>query len=215
MNPLAALNASERRALFRGGALLLLAAVIRVGWELRPPVPLFPDGEQVLETLVPQVEVEVARAIRRRTPLAPGERLDPNTAPPEELARLPGVGPALADRIVAFRESEGPFLQVEALERVPGIGEATLARLAPFLALEPGGPSGLGGGGGGRVRVNPDRASAAELERLPGIGPVLAERMLAHRETVGRFRTPEDLLAVSGIGPALLERLRPHLVFTP
>jgi competence protein ComEA len=56
-----------------------------------------------------------------------------------------------------------------------------------------------------------NRASAAELDRLPGIGPVLAGRIVEHRARHGPFRSPEELLAVPGIGPRLLERLRPHL----
>ena len=58
----------------------------------------------------------------------------------------------------------------------------------------------------GRVDLN--RATARELDALPGIGPVLAARIIDHRERAGRFRRIEDLLAVRGIGPRLFERLR-------
>ncbi|MEY4070688.1 MAG: hypothetical protein RL721_1302, partial [Candidatus Eisenbacteria bacterium] len=54
-------------------------------------------------------------------------------------------------------------------------------------------------------------ASAAELDALPGIGPVLAARIVAHRDRHGPFRSPDELLAVPGIGPRLLERIRPRL----
>lgn len=53
-----------------------------------------------------------------------------------------------------------------------------------------------------------NRASIAELDRLPGIGPVLARRIVEHRERHGAFRSTEELLAVPGIGPRLYERLR-------
>ena len=52
-------------------------------------------------------------------------------------------------------------------------------------------------------------ASAADLEALPGIGPVLAGRIVEYRQMHGRFQQVEDLLEVKGIGPRLLERLRP------
>ncbi len=58
----------------------------------------------------------------------------------------------------------------------------------------------------GRVRVN--RASAEELEQLPGVGPVLAGRIAAYREENGPFRTVEDLLDVAGIGEGKLATLR-------
>jgi competence protein ComEA len=57
------------------------------------------------------------------------------------------------------------------------------------------------------VEIN--SATAADLEALPGIGPVLAARIVAHREEHGRFERLEDLLEVEGIGPRLLARLRP------
>ncbi len=50
-------------------------------------------------------------------------------------------------------------------------------------------------------------ADARSLDALPGIGPVLAERILAERRRLGRFERVEDLLAVPGIGPRLFERL--------
>lgn len=55
-------------------------------------------------------------------------------------------------------------------------------------------------------------AGEAELESLPGIGPVLARRIAAHRRSHGAFRRLEDLLTVEGIGPKLLERLKPLVV---
>lgn len=57
--------------------------------------------------------------------------------------------------------------------------------------------------------VDINRASAPELDALPGVGPVLAGRIIAHRDRHGPFRHPDELLAVRGIGPRLLAKLRP------
>jgi len=57
-------------------------------------------------------------------------------------------------------------------------------------------------------RVDLNHADAGELDQLPGIGPVLAGRIVEHRRISGPYRSAEDLLAVRGIGPALFERLR-------
>ena len=54
-----------------------------------------------------------------------------------------------------------------------------------------------------------NRATLADLIRLPGVGPVLARRILEARETVGRFAGVDDLVGVRGVGRAKLERLRP------
>jgi competence protein ComEA len=56
--------------------------------------------------------------------------------------------------------------------------------------------------------VDLNRADAAELETLPGVGPVLADRIVAYREANGPFSTIEDLLSVPGIGEAKLEAMR-------
>src|SRR5690242_10902192 len=60
-------------------------------------------------------------------------------------------------------------------------------------------------------RVDLNHASAAELDALPGIGPVLARRIVEHRERAGPFRSADELRAVRGVGPRLLERLRPRV----
>lgn len=54
-----------------------------------------------------------------------------------------------------------------------------------------------------------NQAGAAELEALPGIGPAVAKRIIARRDSVGRFSSVADLDSVRGIGPVLLEKLRP------
>ena len=50
-------------------------------------------------------------------------------------------------------------------------------------------------------------ASAAELEELPGVGPVLAARIVAYRDESGPFRSVDQLIEVPGIGPAVLSGL--------
>jgi competence protein ComEA len=60
--------------------------------------------------------------------------IDLNTASVGELEALPGVGPVLAERIVAFRNRHGPFATVEDLLDVPGIGEAKLTQMREAIA---------------------------------------------------------------------------------
>lgn len=89
--------------------------------------------------------------------------------------------------------------------RVPAPGEE------PVVVDDAGGGAGSGGGGpagsaGGAVDVN--TAGGAELQTLPGIGPVLAERIVAWREANGPFASVDALLDVSGIGPAVLGQIR-------
>ena len=61
--------------------------------------------------------------------------VDLNRATPSQLEELPGVGPVLASRIVAFRDANGPFTEVGQLREVSGIGEKTFQSLAPLVAV--------------------------------------------------------------------------------
>lgn len=225
-------NRSERRALLLGTALVLAGAAARLGlgpdeatWAWTPAGP-GSAGDAALAEVRDAVAESRDRAARIATPLADGETLDPNRAPDVELQRLRGVGPVLARAIVEHRRAT-PFRRKADLLEVKGIGPATLRRIAPHLELPDapwGAPAGAGGPGrdpvrppgpspppaaDGRVHLN--RAGRAELEALPGVGPVLAERILEHRSLRGRFVRLEQLLEVRGIGPARLEDLRPRV----
>lgn len=59
--------------------------------------------------------------------------------------------------------------------------------------------------------IDVDRATAAELERLPGIGPSLAAKIVAERARNGPYGGADALLRVPGIGPRKLELIRPYL----
>ena len=65
---------------------------------------------------------------------------------------------------------------------------------------------------GAAKRIDINRANAQELDALPGIGPVLAGRIVEHRRRHGCFQRAEDLLSIRGIGARLLQRIRPHVV---
>lgn len=59
-----------------------------------------------------------------------------NTAGEEQLQLLPRVGPALAQRIIDFREANGPFKNIDELVAVKGIGETSLDRLSPYVTTD-------------------------------------------------------------------------------
>ena len=62
-------------------------------------------------------------------------------------------------------------------------------------------------------RIDVNVCNRLELEHLPGIGPKLAERIIASRDSEGPFATERDLLRVKGIGPKLLAKMSPYLAF--
>jgi competence protein ComEA len=228
---------SEARALARTTVVLLLAGAVRWGLSTRTgDLPIPADSAQALPALLEESRREREDAARRSAPLADGETVDPNVASEADLDRLPGVGPAAARAIIAAREAAGGFGSAEDLLSVRGIGPATLERMRPHLAfarayaaragappaggsgersgtgVARGGPGGAPGPPGAPLPLN--GATLEELERLPGVGPALAQRILEERRRRGAFASVDDLLDVRGIGPATLERLRP-LVSAP
>lgn len=153
--------------------------------------------------------------VRLALPLAPGERVDVDRASAQELERLPGVGPGLARRIVEERKRSGPFGDTAALRRVEGIGSSKLRRMAPNVAfsaerrvprasssLRPAAvPETVAPRPGATDVIN--RGSAADLERISGIGRRRAARIVAFRDSAGPFQGPADLARVLGISLAL------------
>jgi competence protein ComEA len=89
----------------------------------------------------PRIDTD-AHGSRATTPSATGSRkalpdkpIDLDVATAQEIAMLPRIGPALAGRIVANRDSLGPFGSLAALKRVKGMGSASLDRLAPLVTF--------------------------------------------------------------------------------
>ncbi|MDW5327356.1 ComEA family DNA-binding protein [Plantactinospora sp. KLBMP9567] len=110
---------------------------------------------------------------------------------------LPGVDVALLN--LARKVTDGELILV-GVTPPPGAG--------PAGADAPGAPAGAVGAQPGGGKVNLNTATVAQLDALPGVGPVLAQRIVAHREEHGGFRSVADLRQVTGIGDARYEDLK-------
>ncbi len=76
----------------------------------------------------PKVTKSVKKAL-------PGGKININTASEKELQQLPKVGPAMAKRIIEYRNSVKSFKTIEELKNVKGIGEKTFEKMRPYLTL--------------------------------------------------------------------------------
>jgi competence ComEA-like helix-hairpin-helix protein len=214
------LSRDESRALGFVAVLLVLSAGARL---LDRPEPIGLDAASVDLNALEAASSEAKSGRNQKVrPFRTGERIDPNTAPVSELMRLPRSTRAMAERIVAERNAR-PFRSLAELDRVKGIGPATLQGWAPYVTLPEKGPAevepprteaatrGAEPATQAREPVDLNRATAAELERVPGIGPALAARIVARRDSLGGFRSLAELERIRGIGPATLKKLIPHL----
>lgn len=110
-----------------------LADVLRDGAQVHvPAVGELPGsaGAGVVDS-----NADTAEQLGLATPVG-GNLVNVNTATAAELETLPRIGPALAGRILEYRELNGPFTSLDDLGNVSGIGPATLEQLAPLVTFE-------------------------------------------------------------------------------
>ena len=164
---------------------LLLGVIALVGgwfwWQSQPrEVTSIPGSStSVAPSVSGQVVVHVAGAVKH-----PG------------LITLP-AGSRVADALDKAGGAQAPrYLDTVNLARVLVDGEQ-------IVLGEPTGSSTVGG------KLSLNSATAAELEQLPGVGPVLAQRIVQWRGDHGPFRSVDDLNEVSGVGDSLMDQLRP------
>lgn len=167
----------------------------------------------------------------------PGLQIDLNSSDAADLEQIPGFGPKLALAIDEYRRTNGPFHSVDDLRNVHGIGTGRLEKARPFLHVKPitsaepeeppvltrarpaakaasipepasGVRTSVRKAAAGDPPINLNTASADDLERLPGIGRVLAQKIVEQR-TEKPFTSVQDLLKIKGIKANTLEKLKP------
>lgn len=124
----------ERRAALLLACLALAGASVRF---ILSPSPTSAPGDVQLQSANPSrggsLQETARRAASLARPLLPGEKIDLDHADVTEITRLPRIGPALAQRIVAWRIEHGLFGSLARLDSVPGIGPKLLDAIRPFV----------------------------------------------------------------------------------
>lgn len=160
-------------------------------------------------------------AVAGRTLAGAGAAAEEQAAQPL-VAEAPGAAPKLVVHVAGavrrpglYRLTEGKRV-ADAVARAGGAtapADTAAINLAAPLAdgmqvVVPRRAPGGGAAGAAAARVSLSSATAAELDGLPGIGPVTAQKILDYRAAHGGFRSVDDLDAIPGIGPARIEQLR-------
>jgi competence protein ComEA len=168
--------------------------------------PADPESQEGQAELVVHVTGAVAR---------PGIVLaEPGSRVYEVIALAGGQTPAadLAAVNLAAAAVDGQQLHIPAVGEAPPAAAAGTGRAG--AGQSGAGQSGAGqegtaqpGSGSSGAKINLNTATVEELDELPRVGPVLAERIVQWRQDHGNFGTAQDLDAVPGIGPAMMEAL--------
>jgi competence ComEA-like helix-hairpin-helix protein len=123
-------------------AALMLAGLALAGAGVRyclSPSPFAAPGEVQLQSASTPppggLQATARRSAQLARPLLPGERIDLDRADVSEITRLPRVGPALAQRIVAWRNEHGPFGSLARVDSVSGVGPALLKAIQSFVSF--------------------------------------------------------------------------------
>jgi competence protein ComEA len=187
---------SRRRALLAGAALLaallLGSRLLSHGGSAAPPPPTLPPPAFATTTAPPtRVVVDVVGAVRR-----PGlYRLSQGARVADAVARAGGSTRKADLSLVNLAALVSDGEQVVVPRRGAGVAAAGAA-----------GASSASGIPTGPVHLN--SATVEQLDTLPGVGPVTAQKIVDYRQKHGAFTSVDELDAVSGIGPARLDQLR-------
>ncbi|MEY3052348.1 MAG: hypothetical protein RLY31_2133 [Bacteroidota bacterium] len=218
--------------------LLVLPALVGPFLERRPSVDV-----QAVQALVRSwdslsVATRAPAPSRPAAPAAPFRQerfpFDPNTADEAQLQRL-GLRVSTARTLLRYREKGGVFRRPEDLRRVYGIDERLFAELLPFIRLDtstrtppalpgraappaaadskPAAPSYVKKDSTALVDIN--RATAEDWQRLPGIGPGYARRIVRFRDRLGGFSHPAQVGETYGLPDSVFRRIMPRLVPSP
>ena len=160
--------------------------------------------------------------------------IDINTATAAELQDFPGVGKSTAEKIIAYREANGPFASCDDLTKVKGIGDGKLKKIKPTCtagestpnADTPSSNNSSSDNNNSNPAVEPstsapdgsidiNTATASQLQDFPGVGKSTAEKIITYREANGPFDSCDDLTKVKGIGDGKLKKIKPTCVATP
>ena len=131
-----------------------------------------------------------------------------NRASEDELLLLPGITSSIAQNLVEYRQRVGGFKQTDEMLRVNGMNGKIFQRIRSDISL---GVPPVSAEDQHSNLINLNLASHDELCSLPGLTPILVQRILQRRERKGNFQFIEDLLQIKGIDYFVLARIRSRL----
>lgn len=215
MKGLLTFSQSQKTGLYLFGAVIALVILTLLLW----PKPST-EQEQMLQAEQLMQEFDLPELALDSTQL-----LDINLATADQWGRLPGVPPVVANRIVAYRDAIGGFRNIDDLARVYGLTQTVLDNNRSFLFVNPlTAPNRSSSLGRDRWQAPPtyqgptldiNTATPEQLEKLPGIGTVLSQRIVNYRALLGGYTSLDQLEQVYQLPVEVLDQIREYLVLGP
>ncbi|HLL65062.1 MAG TPA: ComEA family DNA-binding protein [Micromonosporaceae bacterium] len=186
-------------------AVAVVAIAAFVAWHSRPRAEAIPPRMVAAgpASESPGAALVIAVAGRVRQPGLVRLPVGARVADAIEAAGGPAPGTDLSYVNLARKLADGELLLI-GVTPPPGVGSG------PYGGQAPGDQPNAGAAPGGQLNLN--TATATQLQTLPGVGPVLAQRIVDHRTKQGPFRSVNDLRQVDGIGDARFKQLKDLVV---
>ena len=173
-----------------------------------------------MEKLIKQEEIKDEEVTKKKEKTTISRKININTATSEQLQQLPGIGPAIAKRIIKYRKREGDFQDIGEIKNVKGIGEKIYEKIKPYIKM-------------GKIirqekikkeevikkeekptisgKININTATSEQLQQLAGIGPAMAERIIQYRKKWGNFQDIGEIQNIKGMGEKAYEKIEPYI----
>lgn len=105
----------------------------------RSPLPPANTTSTAPQSIQTHSRTDHPKSTQAKKPIAESiaTKININTATQQELQALPRIGPTLSQRIIDYRQDNGPFQTIKQLDNVKGIGPKTLEALTPFITTQP------------------------------------------------------------------------------
>jgi competence protein ComEA len=139
----------------------------------------------------------------------PKSIIDPNTASLEDLI-LTGFSLRIARTVIKYREKGGKFRTPDDLKKIYGLTPEIFQTVEPFIKIINQAPGPLHMTESSRT-ININTADSVLFEKLPGIGPVMARRIIRYRTVLGGFYSTEQMREIYGISDSLFSGIRERL----
>ncbi len=135
--------------------------------------------------------------------LAPGEVIEINSADSAKLTRVRGIGPAFAERIIAYRQRLGGFLNKEQLKEVYGIDTIKYAEIKDQLSINPAHIT--------KIKIN--EVDFEGLRKFPYLTNKQTNAIIQYRKQHGDYRSVADMKNIVILDDVILRKIEPYLVF--